>query len=135
MRQVVLYDGDAATVTATDSESEAVVVRSPQTAEAHQQGQSAAASQVPATAVAKGADGRAVAVHEGWVVEAIVPSGVGGATDYGELTGKPSIEGVTLIGDKSFADLGMAGSESIDFDHGIIAAIELTAAQTAALLT
>ena len=57
-----------------------------------------------------------------------------GTMDYDRLLHKPSIEGVELQGDKSFTDLGMAGSESIDFDHGTITAVELTAAQTAALL-
>jgi hypothetical protein len=32
----------------------------------------------------------------------------GGVTDYGELTGKPSIEGVTLSGNKTAAQLGLA---------------------------
>lgn len=40
--------------------------------------------------------------------------GSGGTTDYDDLTGKPAINGVTLAGDKSFAQLGMdfAGSPS-----------------------
>ena len=54
--------------------------------------------------------------------------------DYEDLKHKPSIEGVELAGDKAFSELGMQGSESIGFDHGTISAVELTAAQTAALL-
>lgn len=54
--------------------------------------------------------------------------------DYGQLRHKPSIEGVELVGDRAFSELGMRGSESIGFDHGEISAVELTAAQTAALL-
>lgn len=39
-------------------------------------------------------------------VERIIES-VGGVSDYPELTNKPSINGVTLIGDKSWEDLGL----------------------------
>ena len=39
-------------------------------------------------------------------VERIIES-VGGVSDYTELTNKPSINGVTLIGDKSWEDLGL----------------------------
>lgn len=37
----------------------------------------------------------------------IIDTGSGGTTDYEALTNKPSIEGVELIKDKSFVDLGL----------------------------
>lgn len=40
-----------------------------------------------------------------------VPSSVNGVSDYERLNNKPSIEDVTLIGNKTFEDLGL---ESID---------------------
>lgn len=39
--------------------------------------------------------------------------GSGGATSYAELTDKPSIEGVTLEGDSTFEDLGIASAEDL----------------------
>ena len=55
--------------------------------------------------------------------------------DYNVLRNKPSIQGVKLIGDKSFEELGVSGSDNIVFDSGSITAIEMTEAQVAALLT
>lgn len=40
-------------------------------------------------------------------------SGGGGASDYSDLTNKPSIEGVTLSGNKTASDLGLAKSTDI----------------------
>lgn len=37
----------------------------------------------------------------------IIDTGSGGATDYEALSNKPMIEGVELIKDKSFTDLGL----------------------------
>lgn len=106
MRQVVLYDGDACTVDARESASDAVAYSVPQTAEAQGDEPSAEAHGVPQSATAASDPAKAAAVHKGWLVEAVAAGSVG-VTDYGELTGKPSIEGVTLQGDKSFEDLGL----------------------------
>lgn len=40
-----------------------------------------------------------------------VPSGGGGTSDYTDLTNKPSINGVTLSGNKTTSDLGITASE------------------------
>lgn len=55
--------------------------------------------------------------------------------NYPYLANKPCVEGVELDGDKTFSDLGMSGVGSVTFDHGAISVEEMTAAQTAALLT
>lgn len=39
-------------------------------------------------------------------IATLLENGAGGTTDYSDLTNKPSINGVTLSGDKSLADLG-----------------------------
>ena len=41
------------------------------------------------------------------------PQGGGGTGDYDDLTDKPSINGVTLSGDKSSADLGLSEAEPL----------------------
>lgn len=41
------------------------------------------------------------------------PPGPGGTTDYNDLTNKPSIEGTTLSGNKTAAQLGLATSSSV----------------------
>ena len=47
-------------------------------------------------------------------VEAITETIEGGTTDYEELNNKPQINGVTLIGNKSFEDLGLVISKSYE---------------------
>ena len=37
--------------------------------------------------------------------------------DYGALTGKPSIEGVTLVGDRSFRELGLGEITDAEIDE------------------
>lgn len=44
---------------------------------------------------------------EGTIVGAKGPKGDPGTTVYSELTDKPQIEGVTLVGNKSFEDLNL----------------------------
>lgn len=46
-------------------------------------------------------------------IETVVYEGGGGVTDYDDLTGKPSIEGVTLSGNKTAAQLGLAKATDI----------------------
>ena len=45
-------------------------------------------------------------------IKDIIISG-GGTSDYDELTNKPQIAGITLSGNKSLADLGIASTESV----------------------
>ena len=52
-----------------------------------------------------------------WMIsaeQAINEMGGGGTTDYDNLTDKPSIGGVTLSGDKSAADLGLATAKQLE---------------------
>ena len=51
---------------------------------------------------------------ENW--EEVGAGGSGGTSDYTELTNKPQIEGVTLSGNKSASDLGLALSSDITDD-------------------
>ena len=44
---------------------------------------------------------------KGRLTYATKSSGTGGTTDYLKLSNKPSIEGVTLEGNKTFIDLGL----------------------------
>jgi hypothetical protein len=57
------------------------------------------------------------------------------STDYALLLNKPSIEGVELLGNKNFDELGLRGSESVAVSHGEISVSELTSAQLSAILT
>ena len=41
-------------------------------------------------------------------------SGGGGTSDYSQLTNKPSINGVTLSGNKTSEDLGLASKTYVD---------------------
>lgn len=43
--------------------------------------------------------------------------GSGGVTSYNDLTDKPSIEGVTLIGDKTHEDLNLSGLTNEEIDE------------------
>lgn len=43
----------------------------------------------------------------------VTPSGGGGTSDYTDLTNKPQINGITLNGNKSLANLGIAAAEDI----------------------
>lgn len=65
--------------------------------------------------------------------------GGGGTDDYTLLRNKPSIEGVTLVGDKTFTGLGLtAGSNVVISDvegAATVSVDEMTAAQASALLT
>jgi len=56
-------------------------------------------------------------------------------TDYTRLFNKPSIEGVELVGDKGFDELGLRGSANVAVSHGEISVSELTSAQLATILT
>lgn len=60
-----------------------------------------------------------------------------GTSDYNELTNKPSIEGVTLQGDKSLSQLGLgaAAGEHLAFQSGKFDVLTLTEQQVANLLT
>lgn len=48
-----------------------------------------------------------------WVYEMTLSGGGGGTSDYADLTNKPSINGYTLLGNKTGADLGLANSSDI----------------------
>lgn len=48
-----------------------------------------------------------------WVYEMTLSGGSGGTSDYPDLTNKPSINGYTLLGNKTGADLGLANSSDI----------------------
>lgn len=51
----------------------------------------------------------------------------GGSSDYDALTNKPSINGVTLEGDKSTAELGLPTKTSdLDNDSGFITSVPVT---------
>lgn len=71
------------------------------------------------------------------ISESIGNTGPAGTTNYNELTNKPSIEGVTLQGDKSFAQLGMGtvAGDHLEFSSGKLNVLTLTAQQVANLLT
>lgn len=56
-------------------------------------------------------------------------------SDYRKLINKPSIEGVELYDDKSFEELGLAGSNNVTVSHGKIDVSEITSAQLTAILT
>ena len=63
--------------------------------------------------------------------------GGGGTSDYEDLDNKPQINGVTLIGDKSAADLGLAAASDIptvpvQSVNGKTGAVELTASDVGA---
>lgn len=60
-----------------------------------------------------------------------------GTSDYTQLTNKPSIEGVTLVGDKSLSQLGLgaAAGEHLAFQSGKFDVLTLTEQQVANLLT
>ena len=47
-------------------------------------------------------------VNQGQYIDTGVGAGGGGVTDYGDLTSKPQINGVQLVGNKSAANLGLA---------------------------
>lgn len=55
-----------------------------------------------------------------------IPAGPAGTSDYADLTNKPQIEGVTLIGNKTAADLGLAKSSDIPTSGVIPAASSAT---------
>ena len=72
------------------------------------------------------------AIHLWTNVNVEAPSGV---TDYNELTSKPSIEGVTLVGDKSFPDLGIFIQPEEEYpqsDDYALTNVEITALWNAA---
>ena len=48
-----------------------------------------------------------------WVYEMTLSGGGGGTSDYPDLTNKPSINGHTLLGNQTGADLGLASSSDI----------------------
>ena len=48
-----------------------------------------------------------------WVYEMTLSGGGGGTSDYPDLTNKPSINGHTLLGNQTGADLGLANSSDI----------------------
>lgn len=43
-----------------------------------------------------------------------IPTSRGTASDYNSLTNKPSIEGVTLVGDKNLSELGVEEASALD---------------------
>ena len=66
-------------------------------------------------------------------------SGIGGTTDYNDLENKPSINNVTLSGNKSASDLGLGtyskpsgGIPASDIASGVIPAVDATLATTGA---
>ena len=66
-------------------------------------------------------------------------SGIGGTTDYNDLENKPSINNVTLTGNKSASDLGLGtytkpsgGIPASDIASGVIPAIDATLTTTGA---
>lgn len=66
--------------------------------------------------------------------EAIYVGGGGGCCNYNELSNKPRINGVELIGNKSLDDLGVRNYVvQILIDYGLIGGGELTPEQIAAL--
>ena len=50
------------------------------------------------------------------ISESVGSSGPAGTTSYNELTNKPSIEGVTLVGNKTFPQLGIFIDSDDDMD-------------------
>lgn len=66
--------------------------------------------------------------------EAVYITSGGGCCDYNELSNKPSINGVELIGNKSLDDLGVRNYVvQILIDYGLIGGGHLTPEQIAAL--
>ena len=66
-------------------------------------------------------------------------SGIGGTTDYNDLENKPSINNVTLSGNKSASDLGLGtytkpsgGIPASDIASGVIPAVDATLTTTGA---
>lgn len=57
------------------------------------------------------------------------------AADYEQLINKPSIEGIELLKDKTFDELGLQGSDNVVVSHGKIGVPEITTAQLATILT
>lgn len=46
-----------------------------------------------------------------------IPTTAGGTKDYERLINKPSIENVTLIGNKTFDELGMSSLSNMEIEH------------------
>ena len=63
-------------------------------------------------------------------LKAISQGGSGGTSDYSQLTNKPSINSVTLSGNKSLSDLGIQGTltagNNITISEGVISATDTT---------
>ena len=78
-------------------------------------------------------------IYEGGVKlsDKYAPIGSGVTADYTQLTNKPSIGGVTLVGDKSLGQLGLgaAAGEHLAFQSGKFDVLTLTAQEVANLLT
>lgn len=55
--------------------------------------------------------------------------------DYNLLSNKPLIENVTLLGNKTFEDLGLSGGENISFNNATISSPQMTSAEAASILT
>ena len=49
----------------------------------------------------------------------VTPSGGGGTTNYNDLSNKPQIEGITLTGNKSLSDLGIAPASAVTLVSGL----------------
>ena len=60
--------------------------------------------------ITKDSNGHVTKYNTKTVTMPTVSSGSGGTTDYSALTNKPSINGVTLSGNKTSSDLGLASS-------------------------
>lgn len=60
-------------------------------------------------------------------LKAIADGGTGGTSDYTDLTNKPAINGVTLAGDKSWEDLGLANPMHIAGSCATVADLPETA--------
>lgn len=54
--------------------------------------------------------------------------------DYNLLSNKPLIENVTLLGNKTFEELGLTGGENISFNNATISSPQMTSAEAAAIL-
>jgi hypothetical protein len=80
-------------------------------------------------------EGGTVSVSDESTSVSVAAETSGTAGNYNLLGGKPRIEGVELVGDRMLSELGLSGGDNVEVDHGLITVDELTAAQTAALLT
>lgn len=79
--------------------------------------------------ITKDSNGHVTKYNTKTVTMPTVSSGSGGTTDYSALTNKPSINGVTLSGNKTSANLGLASSDHTHNNYMVEPSSEGTAGQ------